>query len=229
MEAVKLRHSLNLVMAVSARGNLYLQRSSLGTVLLEKDRKRCGQVLSRGINLIYALSALVQPFMPSTSDAILRQLNAPARVIPTVLSTDILAGHKLGAPAHLFTKISDSKADEWRKKFGGTQNAIEAGVAENIPPLSKKKQAAAAKAAKAAKAAAPAVPKTPKMVELEVKVKTQGERVRAIKEGKALEGETLDAALAELLALKASLKEAEEEAGGEAAAGGSATVPAVAA
>ncbi|KAF8604563.1 methionyl-tRNA synthetase [Ceratobasidium sp. AG-I] len=218
MESVKLRHSLNLIMAVSARGNLYLQRCGLSKALLERDRKRCGQVLSRGINLIYALSALVHPFMPSTSDSILKQLNAPARVIPAVLSTDILAGHKLGAPALLFTQIADSKADEWRQKFGGTQQAVAAAVAENVPALSKKKQAAAAKAAKAAKAAAPTVPKTPKIVELEVKVKTQGEKVRAIKEGKGLEGETLDAALAELLALKASLKGAEEEAGKEAPA-----------
>jgi methionyl-tRNA synthetase len=214
MESVKLRHSLNLVMSVSARGNLYLQRCSLGKILLEKDRKRCGQVLSRGINLIYALSALVHPFMPSTSDAILRQLNAPARVIPSVLSTDILVGHKLGAPELLFALISDSKAEEWRQKFGGAQKAVDAAVADNVPPMSKKKQAAAAKAAKAAKAAAPSVPKTPQMVELEVKIKTQGERVRAIKEGKALEGETLDAALAELLALKASLKDVEAEAAG---------------
>ncbi|KAG8754668.1 hypothetical protein FRC12_011125 [Ceratobasidium sp. 428] len=216
MELVKLRHSLNLVMSVSARGNVYLQRCGLSKALLEKDRKRCGRVLSRGINLIYALSALVQPFMPSTSESVLRQLNAPARVISSVLSTDILAGHKLGKPELLFTIIPDTKADEWRKKFGGTQQAVAAGVAENIPPLSKKKQAAAAKAAKAAKAAAPSFPKTPLMVELEVKVKTQGERVRAIKEGKAMEGETLDAALAELFALKASLKEAEEQAAKEA-------------
>ncbi|QRW03889.1 methionyl-tRNA synthetase [Ceratobasidium sp. AG-Ba] len=212
MEQVKIRQSLNLVMAVSARGNLYLQRCNLTKALLEKDRKRCGQVLSRGINLIYALSALVQPFMPSTSESILRQLNAPARVIPSALSTDILAGHKLGAPEYLFTVIKESKADEWRKKFGGAQQAVDAAVAVNAPPMSKKKQAAAAKAAKVAKATGPSFPKTPLMVELEVQVKTQGERVRAIKEGKAHEGETLDAALAELFALKAKLKEAEDEA-----------------
>lgn len=212
MDRVKLRQGLNLVMSVSARGNAYLQRCNLTKALLEKDPKRCAQVLSRAVNLIYALSALIHPFMPSTSDSVLRQLNAPPRVIPTVLSTDILAGHKLGAPEYLFTVIKESKADEWRKKFGGAQKAVDAAVADNVPPLSKKKQAAAAKAAKAAKAAAPPVPKTPQVVELEVKVKTQGERVRAIKEGKAQDGETLQDALAELLALKASLKEAEEEA-----------------
>lgn len=212
MDRVKLRQGLNLVMSISARGNAYLQRCNLTKALLEKDPKRCAQVLSRAVNLIYALSALIHPFMPSTSDSVLRQLNAPPRVIPTVLSTDILAGHKLGAPEYLFTVIKESKADEWRKKFGGAQKAVDAAVADNVPPLSKKKQAAAAKAAKAAKAAAPPVPKTPQVVELEVKVKTQGERVRAIKEGKAQDGETLQDALAELLALKASLKEAEEEA-----------------
>ncbi|CAE7076486.1 unnamed protein product [Rhizoctonia solani] len=210
MERVRLRHSLNLVMSISARGNAYLQRCNLTKALLEKDPKRCAQVLSRALNLIYTLSALIHPFMPSTSDAVLRQLNAPARVIPSVLSTDILPGHKLGTPELLFSPIKDSKADEWRQKFGGTQKAVDAAVADNQPPLSKKKQAAAAKAAKAAKANAPSVPKTPEIIELEVKVKTQGERVRAIKEGKAHEGETLESALAELLALKASLKDAEE-------------------
>ncbi|KAJ1307882.1 hypothetical protein OPQ81_001962 [Rhizoctonia solani] len=212
MERVKLRHSLNLVMSISARGNAYLQRCNLTKALLEKDPKRCAQVLSRALNLIYALSALIHPFMPSTSDAILRQLNAPPRVIPTVLSIDILPGHKLGTPELLFAPIKEAKADEWRNKFGGTQKAVDAAVAENQPPISKKKQAAAAKAAKAAKANAPPIPKTPEIVELEVKVKTQGERVRAIKEGKAQEGESLETALAELLALKASLKEAEEQA-----------------
>ncbi|KDN48599.1 hypothetical protein RSAG8_02586, partial [Rhizoctonia solani AG-8 WAC10335] len=190
MDRVKLRHSLNLVMSISARGNAYLQRCNLTKALLEKDPKRCAQVLSRALNLIYTLSALIHPFMPSTSDAILRQLNAPARVIPSVLSTDILPGHKLGAPELLFAPIKETKADEWRNKFGGAQKA----------------------AAKAAKANAPPVPKTPEIVELEVKVKAQGERVRAIKEGKAQEGETLETALAELLALKASLKDAEEQA-----------------
>ncbi|ELU44219.1 methionyl tRNA synthetase [Rhizoctonia solani AG-1 IA] len=212
MDRVKLRHSLNLVMTISARGNAYLQRCNLTKVLLEKEPKRCAQVLSRALNLIYALSALIHPFMPSTSDGILRQLNAPPRVIPSVLSTDILPNHKLGTPELLFSPIKAEKADEWRNKFGGTQKAVDAAVAENQPPLSKKKQAAAAKAAKAAKANAPPVPKTPLIVDLEVKVKTQGERVRAIKEGKPQEGETLETALAELMALKASLKDAEEQA-----------------
>ncbi|CAE6415764.1 unnamed protein product [Rhizoctonia solani] len=212
MDRVKLRHSLNLVMSISARGNAYLQRCNLTKALLEKDPKRCAQVLSRALNLIYALSALIHPFMPSTSDAILRQLNAPQRVIPEVLSTDILPGHQLGTPELLFNLIKEAKADEWRQKFGGAQKAVDAAIEENQPQLSKKKQAAAAKAAKAAKANAPPIPKTPLIVELEVKVKTQGERVRAIKEGKAQEGESLDTALAELLALKASLKDAEQQA-----------------
>jgi hypothetical protein len=49
-------------------------------------------------------SSLIYPFMPATSDSILTQLNAPARVVPDVLSTDILAGHHIGKPEHLFKK-----------------------------------------------------------------------------------------------------------------------------
>lgn len=103
MESVKLRLGLHTVMLLSARGNLYLQASGLNKALMNDNPKRCAQVVSRAINLIYVLSALIFPFMPSTSDSILEQLNAPARSVPEVLSTDILPGHEIGTPEHLST------------------------------------------------------------------------------------------------------------------------------
>ncbi|KAJ7928977.1 tRNA synthetases class I (M)-domain-containing protein [Mycena leptocephala] len=105
MEAVKLRLGLQTVMLISGLGNTYLQAS---------DPARCAQVLSRAVNLIYVLSTLIYPFMPATSDAILAQLNAPARAVPDVLAIDILAGHTIGTPAHLFKKIEENMAETFR-------------------------------------------------------------------------------------------------------------------
>jgi len=60
--------------------------------------------------------------MPVTTEIIEVQLNAPAGGIPVGgLSSDVLAGHKLGTPEHLFKKIDEGMGDIWRAKFGGEQ------------------------------------------------------------------------------------------------------------
>ncbi|KAJ7931585.1 tRNA synthetases class I (M)-domain-containing protein [Mycena leptocephala] len=114
MEAVKLRLGLQTVMLISGLGNTYLQASGLNKALMTENPARCAQVLSRAVNLIYVLSTLIYPFMPATSDAILAQLNAPARAVPDVLAIDILAGHTIGTPAHLFKKIEENMAETFR-------------------------------------------------------------------------------------------------------------------
>lgn len=147
MDAVKLRSGLQIVMSISARGNLYLQQSGLGNALLAENPKRCAQIVLRGINLIYALSAVVYPFMPSTSESILSQLNAPARTVPSVLGNDILPGHTIGASAYLFKRIEEKQADIWRARFGGGSEvgaavANGAGVAKTKTGGQKKKEKA---------------------------------------------------------------------------------------
>ena len=57
MDSVKLRAGLHTVMSISARGNLYLQSSGLNKQLMTENPKRCAQVVSRALNLIYILSA----------------------------------------------------------------------------------------------------------------------------------------------------------------------------
>jgi methionyl-tRNA synthetase len=214
MDSVKLRLGLQTVMLLSARGNLYLQQSGLGNALHADDPKRCAQVVSRALNLIYILSAVVFPFMPATSTDILAQLNAPVRTVPSTLSHDILAGHTIGTPAHLFKKIDEKQAEVWRQKFGGAappaeEAAAALGAAKGPAGVSKKKAAAAKKAAdKAAKIKDDAA-KSGRVLELEAQIKAQGDVVRLLK-GKGKEQltvEELSNALAELLKLKAALTE----------------------
>lgn len=193
MEAVKLRLGLHLVMQISSRGNAYLQASGLNTALKQSDPTRCAQVVCRAINLIYLLSALVEPFMPATAAAVLTQLNAPSRSVPTAFSIDILPGHHIGTPAHLFKPIDEKMAEVWRAKFAGTQKQLyEVGEvnadATHVAPglaqatvVSKRKAAAAAKKSAAARAATNDRSKTPEVLGLEAKIAAQGDKVRALK------------------------------------------------
>lgn len=207
MEAVKLRLGLQTIMLISNRGNLYLQASGLNKALMAENPKRCAQVVSRAVNLIYVLSALIYPFMPATSDSILGQLNAPARVVPHVLSTDILAGHHIGKPEHLFKKIDEKMADEWRQKFGGAEAVPSTAedASKAAAPLVSKRKAAAAKKAATTKDTGP---KSPEYLALEAKVAEQGALVRSLKGQTPKTKETDDQiteAVAELKKLKDEL------------------------
>lgn len=186
MDAVKLRLGLQIVMAISAQGNNYLQSSGLNKALMAENPIRCAQVISRAVNLIYALGALIYPFMPATADSIFQQLNAPPRAVPEVFSSDILAGHPIGKPEHLFKKIEETMAEVWRARFGGNDLASASPAAAGTPdPLkavpgqSKKKAAAASK--KAAITPTYTGPKSEEALALEAKITEQGNLVRGLK------------------------------------------------
>jgi methionyl-tRNA synthetase len=206
MDAVRLRLGLQTVMHLSQRGNSYLQSSGLNKALMTENPTRCAQVVTRAVNLIYVLSALVYPFMPSTSASILSQLNAPARAVPLSFSIDILSGHQIGTPEHLFKKIEEKMAGVWRAKFAGNSPAPVAPA--NDSP--KRKTAAAAKksARNPAEERAREVdgPKSPETLALDAKIVEQGDIVRDLKartpRTKELDEETA-AAIAELKKFKA--------------------------
>lgn len=214
MEYSKLRSGLQTVMALSARGNAYLQGSGLNKALLASDPQRCARVVARAVNLIYLLSAVVHPFMPETSDSILEQLNAPVRVVPDVFSNDILSGHHIGQPEHLFKRIDEKLADVWREKFAGSKPQASAEPSPDathvVPGMSKRKAAALKKAAdKAATAAADAEPKSSEVLAWEQKVTEQGQVVRELKAKPKSEDvdKEIAAAVEELKKLKLELEE----------------------
>ncbi|KAI8083893.1 tRNA synthetases class I (M)-domain-containing protein [Thamnidium elegans] len=118
MEAVKLRSGLGIAMAISARGNQYLQEANLSNVLFDETRPKCDAVVATAANLIYLLSAIISPYMPGSAESMCRQLNAPPRNIPDEFTIDILPGHVLGGAEYLFTKIDEKMEEVWKGKYG---------------------------------------------------------------------------------------------------------------
>nr|CEG04909.1 unnamed protein product [Fusarium clavum] len=119
MEGVRLRAGLEVAMAISARGNQYLVQNTFGSAMVTDDPDRAASVVGHGLNLLYLLSALFYPFMPAISADIASRLNAPLRTIPGKWTgEDLLPGHVIGEPKHLFRKIDEKKIEEWRKRFG---------------------------------------------------------------------------------------------------------------
>ncbi|KAI9841700.1 MAG: putative methionine--tRNA ligase, cytoplasmic protein rar1 [Sclerophora amabilis] len=142
LEAVHLRSGLEKAMAISARGNLFLQQNRLDNALLASHPTHAAGVVGLGLNLVYLLASCFSPYMPSTSTSILQQLGSPPQLsIPDggwSPERDFLPpSHQIGKAAYLFTRIDEKKEEEWRAMFGGTQ-------AERI----KKEEETARKAAK---------------------------------------------------------------------------------
>ncbi|KAF5391571.1 hypothetical protein D9757_002381 [Collybiopsis confluens] len=178
MDAVKLRQGLQTVMAISQQGNGYLQSSGLNKALMVSDPKRCAQVVSRAINLIYVLSALTYPYMPAISAGMLNQLNAPARAVPDVLGTDILAGHTIGTPEHLFKKIDEGMADKFKAQFGGNEVKV---TSPEAPPATTTTAKPKAKGKKDVAAPVYTGEMTPEMKSKEEEITKQGDVIRTLK------------------------------------------------
>ncbi|OMJ12633.1 putative methionine-tRNA ligase, cytoplasmic [Smittium culicis] len=125
LSSVHIRAALRTAMEISARGNQYLQESKFDNSLFTNSRAECDTVIYVAVNLIYLLSSLFSPYMPVVCDSICEQLNAPTRLIPDTFGMDLLPGHVIGKPAHLFTTIDEGMAEKWRSKYGGSQKEAE--------------------------------------------------------------------------------------------------------
>ncbi|KAK4717080.1 hypothetical protein R3W88_015418 [Solanum pinnatisectum] len=132
MEKVKLKQGLKVAMSISREGNGYLQASQFWK-LYKEDKPSCSIVMRTACGLVYLLACLLEPFIPSFSREVLKQLNMPPETQFSLSDEggdiensrrpwDILpAGHKIGTPAPLFKELKDEEVEFYRNKFAGSQ------------------------------------------------------------------------------------------------------------
>ncbi|GFY96786.1 methionine-tRNA ligase, putative [Actinidia rufa] len=132
MEKVKLKQGLKIAMSISGEGNAYLQESKFWK-LYKEDYPSCSVVMKTSAGLVYLLGCLLEPFMPSFSLEVLKQLNLPPE-IQVSLSDEkgdiekakrpwefLPAGHKIGIPEPLFKELKDEEVEFFRLRFAGSQ------------------------------------------------------------------------------------------------------------
>ena len=195
LENVKIRQGIRHLMEISSRGNQYLQENKIDNTLFAENREVCDTVVFVAANICYLLSALVYPYMPTTSEKILEIFKLPLRRITDNWSgSDINPGHQIGPAQYLFQKIEDKKIEECRRLYSGQL----ASKSVEEPPK---------KSRKAAKSSEPKAPMalTPEMEAVNIRITEQGNLVRKLKTEKADPNE-IKKAVDELLKLKGELQ-----------------------
>ncbi|KAK0720892.1 methionyl-tRNA synthetase [Lasiosphaeris hirsuta] len=139
MELVHLRAGLKRFMEISSQGNLLLQyRLDNANLAAYPDRTKT--VIGLALNLSSLLASIASPYIPGTSESIVRQLNSKLEFIPETWDPEVLKpGHKIGKAEYLFTRLDEKKIVEWKERYGGTQASRAAEEAAK-EALKKKKQ-----------------------------------------------------------------------------------------
>ncbi|KAL5702571.1 methionine--tRNA ligase [Ranunculus cassubicifolius] len=116
MEKVKLKKGLELAMEISAEGNAYITENEIWK-LYKDDLATCSIVIRTSVGIVSILATLLEPFMPSFSDKVLKQLNISPEKQFSLVDGDIArarrpwdvvpGGHEIGKPEPLFKKLKD--------------------------------------------------------------------------------------------------------------------------
>lgn len=192
MEKVKLKQGLKTAMSISSEGNAYLQASQFWK-LYKEDQLSCSIVMKTSVGLVHLLACLLEPFMPSFSIEVFKQLNLPPETQVSLQDENgeierakrpweiIPAGHKIGVPEPLFKELKDEEVEFYRTKFAGSQadrivraEAEAAKVAEQLRKTKvsdgSRKKSQPAKSSAGAKSKAPAAEAEISITRLDIRV-----------------------------------------------------------
>lgn len=122
----KLRDAQAEAMNLARLGNKYLADMEPWK-LVKTDEKRVETILNIALQITANLSIVLQPFLPDTAEKIAGFLNFRASDWQQAGSTDLLtAGHLIGTPEILFSKIEDELVTtEVAKLTGGNDASVQ--------------------------------------------------------------------------------------------------------
>ncbi|VVA90840.1 unnamed protein product [Arabis nemorensis] len=120
MEKIKLKQGLKTAMRIKVEGNRYLQENQY-LKLYKEDKFTCAIVIRSAAGLVHLLAQLLEPFMPSFSREVFKQLNLPPHFSLEVLQAsrpwEILPrSHRIGTPQPLFEELKGEKVQRYNEK-----------------------------------------------------------------------------------------------------------------
>ncbi|XP_065128536.1 methionine--tRNA ligase, cytoplasmic isoform X1 [Paramisgurnus dabryanus] len=129
LNKVRIRDALKCILNISRHGNQYIQVNEPWKKIKggDSDRQRAGTVTGVSVNVACLLSVLLEPYMPTVSQTIRTQLQAPPTCTAAMMTETgrfictLPAGHRIGTVSPLFQKLENEQIEALRKRFGGQQ------------------------------------------------------------------------------------------------------------
>jgi methionyl-tRNA synthetase len=139
------RGGLRKLMEISSQGNQLLQfNEPWKKVKLEAYDGLVKVIMNLANQYVAAISIAIQPFMPFSSDKLRDMLNLPRidgqgemikLLVALAEGEDVIkAGHQIGKPTHLFSRIDDEVINQQIEKLKQSAIAI-APVSNNVTPI----------------------------------------------------------------------------------------------
>ena len=117
LEDFRFREAQKEAMNLARIGNKYLADSEPWKVI-KTDPERVKTIINISLQLVYNLAIAFEPFLPFSSARLRKMLNVKSVLWDCLGSIDLLeAGHKLGDPELLFTKIEDETVEAQVQKL----------------------------------------------------------------------------------------------------------------
>lgn len=130
IEQYRFREAMSEVMNVARLGNKYLAETEPWKVI-KTDEDRVRTILNISMQIAANLEILLEPFLPFTSDKLMKMLNYGGHKWANAGSVNLIKrGHQLCDPALLFAKIEDEEITAQIEKLQQTKvsNANETAV-----------------------------------------------------------------------------------------------------
>jgi methionyl-tRNA synthetase len=104
MREMRISQALEEVLSLAKLGNEYFQANRPWEAI-RSERESAARCILACANLVKVLCVLINPFMPSTSQALASQLGIGITGWEQAKSFDLQPGHRIGKPEPLFTKV----------------------------------------------------------------------------------------------------------------------------
>ena len=125
IEKHRYKEALSYLMKLSALGNKYLTETEPWQVI-KTDEERVKTILNIALQITSSLGVLSSPFLPETSEKLLKMLNLESLQWTDVSIDNIDAGCKINKGVHLFSRMDEKVIDEQRAKLDKAKQEAEA-------------------------------------------------------------------------------------------------------
>lgn len=120
LDRVQLREAFKTILALGKNGNKFFQDQEPWATI-KTDEAKTRSTLTALIFLVRDIGIMLAPYMPDTSDRILKMVGDPAATFESLGQWENLIGQTIGKPEILFPKLQKKEIDKYKAMFSGAR------------------------------------------------------------------------------------------------------------